>query len=204
MPPAEAGVRFGTGVLWGALVIETRVPGIPLNERDDDLRGLRTGFARFDWSQEPAAHNWKKAFAYSLVGNVIGLAVGVAIADQCIEVVAPSFDRVITECAAWPTMGSAIAGLGFPAVGASLGARVGGRTTLSQGDFWPATIAAVMVLVPGYALQMSSARSDWECLNTAGKALLVLGVPAVITFADRLFRSLRPDPAFGAGDSGSR
>lgn len=204
VPPAEAGVRFGSGALWGALVIETRRPGIPAQNQVPDLRLRPSSIARFDWGQEPAPHNWKKAFAYSLIGNALGLAVGVAIADQCIEIVAPSYDKVSTKCAPWPTMGSAIAGVSFPAAGAAFGARLGGRTDMSQGSFLPAAVAGVMALIPGYALQMSSARSDFERLDFIGKVILTVGVPAAITFTDRLFRKLRPDHTSDLGDPGFR
>jgi hypothetical protein len=204
VPPAEAGVRFGSGALWGALVIETRRPGIPARNQVPDLRLRPSTIARFDWDQEPAPHNWKKTFLYSFIGNALGLAAGVAIADQCIEIVAPSYDKVSTKCAPWPTMGSAVAGLSFPAAGAAFGARLGGRTNMSQGDFLPAAVAGVMALIPGYALQMSSARSDFERLDFIGKVILTVGVPAAITFTDRLFRKLRPDRTSDPGDLGFR
>ncbi len=198
VPPAEAGVRFGTGALWGALVIETRKPGIP-SESEEDLRGLVRGREAFDWSQEPAPQNWKRVFAYAFVGNAMGLAAGVAVADRCIEVVAPTYDRVTTECAPWPTMGSAVAGVVLPALGGSLGARIGGRTERSQAEFMPAMVASVMALIPGYALHISSRRSEWRKTGFIGKALLVLGVPVATTIADRLFRTMRP----GAEGGGS-
>lgn len=186
------------------MVIETRRPGIPTRNQVPDLRHRPSGLARFDSDQEPAPRNWKKAFAYSLAGNALGLAVGVAIADQCIERVAPSYDKVTTKCAPWPTVDSAIAGVGFPAAGAAFGARLGGRTDMSQGGFHPASIAGVMALIPGYALQMSSARSDLERLDFVGKVILTVGVSAAITFTDRLFRKLRPDDTPDSGDPGSR
>ena len=61
-----------------------------------------------------------------------------------------------------------------------------------------------MALIPGYALQMSSARSDFERLDFVGKVILTVGVPAAITFTDRLFRKLRPDRTSDLGDPGFR
>jgi hypothetical protein len=202
VPPAEAGVRFGTGALWGALLIETRVPG----NRDDPKEAFRIGpltVEAFDWSQEPKPHNTWKVFAYSFIGNAAGLAVGVPLAGRCIEVVSPSFDRVTSKCAGWPTMGSAVAGVVFPALGSTLGARYGGQTSLSRGDFMPMAVAAVMALIPGYALEVSSRRSDWEKTSMVAKVILTVGVPAAVTFADGLFRKLRPGPSMDSGDLGS-
>lgn len=202
VPPAEAGVRFGTGALWGALVIETRMPGI----RDEGKEAFRIGpltVESFDWNQEPKPHNTWKTFTYALVGNAAGLAVGVPLAGRCIEVVSPTFDRVSSKCSGWPTMGSALAGVAFPAVGTALGARYGGQTSLSRGDFVPLAIAAVMALVPGYALEVSSRRSGWEKTSAVAKVVLTIGVPAAVTFADRLFRKLRPASSLDLGDLGS-
>lgn len=193
VPPAEAGVRFGTGALWGALVIETRVPGLRPHEQDDFRVGPLT-MGAFDWSQEPRPHKWWKVYAYSFVGNALGLAVGVPLASRCIEVVSPTYDRVTTECSTLPTFGSALAGVAFPAIGSTLGAQWGGQTTLSKGDFVPLAISAVMALVPGYALEISSRRSDWEKTSVVAKVILGLGVPAAVTFSDRIFRKLRSSP----------
>lgn len=202
VPPAEAGVRFGTGALWGALVIETRIPGL----RGDDEESFHIGPLRmgaFDWSQEPRPHQWWKVYAYAFLGNAVGLAVGVPLASECIEVVSPTYDRVTTECATLPTFGSALAGVAFPAIGSTLGAQWGGQTTLSRGDFVPLAVSAVMALIPGYALEVSSRRSDWEKTSMVAKAILAFGVPAAVTFSDRIFRKLRSPPDSDPGILGS-
>lgn len=199
VPPAEAGVRFGTGALWGALVIETRLPGIGSDQKEAFRIGPLT-VAAYDWRRESKPHNWWRVYASSLVGNAIGLAVGVPLASECIEVVSPTFDRVTTECSAWPTMGSALAGLAFPAIGSTLGAQWGGQTSLSRGKFMPLAISAVMALIPGYALEVSSRRSDWKTTSLMAKLILGFGVPAAVTFSERLFRKLRPGPASDPGD----
>lgn len=190
IPPAEAGVRFGTGALWGALVIDTRIPGIRPGER----RAFRIGplsVPAYDWAQESSPNPWWKVYASAFVGNAVGLAVGVPVAGTCIEVVSPTFDRITTDCSAWPTMGSALAGVGFPAMGSALGARFGGQTSMSRSNLVPLAVSAAMVLIPGYALELSSRRSDWGTTSAVAKAFLVFGVPAAVTFSDRLFRTLR-------------
>lgn len=201
VPPAEAGVRFGTGALWGALVIETRMPGITERKEAFKIGPLTVG--AYDWGQEDRSHNTWKAFAYAVMGNAAGLAVGVPLAQKCIEVVSPTFDRVSTKCSAWPTMGSAVAGVVFPALGSALGVRYGGQTSFSRGDLMPTAAAAVMALIPGYALEVSSRRSDWETTSMIAKVILAVGVPAASTFADRLFRKLRSDSQMDSGDLGS-
>jgi hypothetical protein len=190
VPPAEAGARFGTGALWGALVIETRIPGL----RPDEREAFRIGplsVAAYDWGQESSPNPWWKVYATAFVGNAMGLAVGVPLAGRCIEVVSPTFDRVSTKCSSWPTMGSAVAGVAFPAIGSTLGAQLGGQTSISKGEFLPLAISAVMALIPGYALEVSSRRADWEKTAAVAKVVLVFGVPAAVTFSDRLFRKLR-------------
>ena len=201
IPPAEAGVRFGTGALWGALVIETRIPGI--SERREAFKIGPLSVDAYDWGQEEKSHNTWKAFAYAVVGNAAGLAVGVPLAQRCIEVVSPTFDRVSTKCSAWPTMGSAAAGVLFPALGSALGVRYGGQTSFSRGDLMPTAFAAVMALIPGYALEVSSRRSDWATTSMVAKVVLTVGVPAAVTFADRLFRKLRSTSPMDPGDLGS-
>ena len=201
VPPAEAGVRFGTGALWGALVIETRIPGV--TERREAFKIGPLSVDAYDWGQEEKSHNTWKAFAYAVMGNAAGLAVGVPLAQRCIEVVSPTFDRVTTKCSAWPTMGSAAAGVVFPALGSALGVRYGGQTSFSRGDLMPTAAAAVMALIPGYALEVSSRRSDWETTSMIAKVILAVGVPAAATFADRLFRKLRSTSPMDPGDLGS-
>lgn len=188
VPPAEAGARFGSGALWGALVIETRRPG--LTQEEESWRSP-SRVPAFDWSQEQAPHNWKKTFAYSLVGSSLGLAAGVALAERCIQVVSPSYDRVTTRCPPWSTLLTASAGVAFPAFGGGLGARMGGRTEQSQGALVPAAIAGIMTVIPAYAMVISSRRSQWKMTGNVGKILLTLGAPAAATFADHLFRQSR-------------
>ena len=97
-------------------------------------------------------------------------------------------------------MGSAIAGVAFPAIGSTLGAQWGGQTSLSRGKFMPLAISAVMALIPGYALEVSSRRSDWKNTALVAKLVLGFGVPAAVTFSDRLFRKLRAGPPSDPGE----
>ncbi len=200
VPPAEAGARFGTGALWGALVIETVPPGA--RGRDEELRLRPADAGPFDWSREAAPHNWKRALAFSLAANGLGLAAGVALADRCIEIVPPSYDRLGSRCPTWSTLLTATAAVALPAAGSALGATLGGRTDRSQGVFTAGLIAGTMALVPGYALVISSRRSEWEKTGMVGKLLLAVGAPVAATFSDGIFRMLRaPEPSGGRGSA---
>lgn len=189
VPASEAGARYGTGALYGALLIETLRPGA--RNTDEPVRSQATGPRSFDWSQESASHPFTRSFAFSLVGNVAGLAIGLTAANECIGTRMPSNDRIVAKCDAWPTLGAAAAALALPAMGAGLGSWIGGRTDGSRGRFLPAAIGATMALVPGYALVLSSRRSDSGPMYWLGTSILAFGAPLVTTISDRLFRDRR-------------
>ncbi len=189
IPSVEAGVRYG-GSLYGALLIETRRPGLELGEEETPEDALPLNF---DWSQESSRHSTARVYGYSLIGAGAGLALGLLVADQCLGLRDPSFDSVVSDCGAWPTMGSAAAAVALPALGAAVAARYSGQTDLSRGNLVPAALAAGMVLVPGYALVLSGRRSETGtgAVQWIGHAILALGTPLATTLADKLYRSLR-------------
>lgn len=187
VPAAEAGARFGTGALYGALLIETRRPGVG---RPDNLVNPPRAF---DWSRDQQSHPLLRSFLFGFVGNAAGLALGLAAANQCIGTRAPSNDRIITHCDTWPTFGAGAAALFLPAFGAGFGSGMGGRTDFSSGRLLPAAVGGAMALVPGYALIITSQRSDSDALRFLGTAIIAVGAPLVTTLADHLFRSVRDD-----------
>ena len=79
----------------------------------------------------------------------------------------------------------------LPAVGASLGARLGGSTDLSRGSLVPSLVGAGLMLFPGYAFSLSTVGQGSEAVNTIGSVFLLAGVPIAVTLADRLYRKLR-------------
>ena len=187
VPAAEAGARFGTGALFGALLIETRRPGAGLEDRPSLVRRS----PGFDWSQEPQGHATRRSFLYGLVGNAVGLAIGVTAANECIGTRPPSNDRIIAKCEGGTTFASATAAFVLPAFGGALGSRVGGATAGSQGRLLPAVVGGVLALVPAYGLLFSARRLDSGLLRGLGVGVIVLGVPAATTLADHQFRNRR-------------
>jgi hypothetical protein len=185
IPAAEAGVRFGSGALYGALLIETIRPG-----------GARAGepvrrSPNFDWSNDTQGHATGRVFVSSVVANVSGAGLGLLAARQCLRMRAPSYDSVVTDCGTLPTLGVAAAAILLPALGGGFASGFAGRTDRSEGRLLPATAAATMALVPGYAIVLSGRRNDSSGLRVVGYALIGIGAPLAATAADYLFRRLR-------------
>ena len=189
IPANESGVRYGTGALFGALLIETRRPGRIADDENAPPRIVRP--TNFDWKSDAQGHNTIGVFASSAVGNAVGLAIGVTLAKQCLGLRKPSNDGLITDCTAVPTIGAAAAGLLLPALGSSLGSRLAGQTDRSRGRFGPATVGATMALVPGYALVFTGQRNNSQSLQYVGYGIMTVGAPFISTAADYLFRKLR-------------
>ncbi len=191
IPPGEAGARYGTGSLYGVLLLETRRPG---NERAVGERAApvfvptRRGPITFDWSQEPAGHKTGRTVLGALLGNAAGLGLGVALARQCISV--DSQSEIQTSCGTGTNIGVGALAFALPAVGSALGARWGGDSDMSVGRMVPALLGASMMLFPGYAFTLTST-GDVEAVNRVGQTFLALGVPLAVTMADRLFRRLK-------------
>lgn len=186
IPPGEASTRYGSGSLYGVVLIETRRPGV------DTRAPEATRFAAsptFDWDLDPEGHSSRRALLYSAAGNALGLVAGLAIARECVNVATNA--EIRSDCGTSGTLLSSSAAFVLPAVGAALGARLAGSTELSQGRFVPSLIGAGIMLFPGYALSLSEAASDSQAVSTIGAAFLAAGVPIAVTLADRLYRKLR-------------
>ncbi len=193
VPAAEAGVRFGTGALYGALVIDTRRPG-PVRKGPVPSRT-----SSFDWGADVQGHRTVLVLAASAAGTGAGIALGLAIAKQCLRLRAPSNDGIVSDCGLGPTLATGAAAILLPAVGGSMASRLIGQTERSRGQFMPATVGAMMAIVPGYALALSAKRNHDNALETVGYVLIGLGAPLITTASDYLFRKLRKLPAEGPG-----
>jgi hypothetical protein len=192
VPANEAGVRFGTHALYGALLIETRRPGG--DPREARERALRVGPEHFQWTADANGHHTALVIGASVLGNAAGLGLGTVIAKQCLHLREPSNDGLESDCSLLPTLAVGLAAMVLPAIGSSAGTRFAGRTPLSEGKVMPATIGAAMAILPGYSLLMTGHRNDSEGLRIAGYAVLLVGAPLISTAADYLFRRLRGDP----------
>ncbi len=190
LPPSEAGARFGTGAMWGTLIITTRKPW--LEPREEAPSAGLGGPRRYDWSLEASPHPVRSALVASTVGNALGLAGGLWLAGQCIGFQGPG-NALTSRCPGSGTLVAGVAAIGLPALGAALGARYGGATQRSRGTLGSALIGAAVALVPAYGLTVAAKRGDSPTLELAGAVSLGVGVPLVTVLADRLFRSRRPD-----------
>lgn len=190
IPPGEAGVRYGSGSLYGVLLIDTRPPG---NDRALDDRPVSPARmsrrSAFDWSQDPAGHDALGTAVGAFLGNAVGLTAGIAIGNRCIGI--DRQDQIVTHCSHAGNVGAVAAAMLLPATAAAIGARLGGSTATSHGRMLPALLGAGMMLFPGYAFSMSSVGGGSDTANLVGAVLLSVGTPALVTLADRLFRDLR-------------
>jgi hypothetical protein len=188
IPPAEAGLLYGSESAFGVITIETKV-WLTKEEKDAIPPHLRGGV--YDWTLEVEDHSWKQVFLTSFLGNVLGVAAGIAVAKQCVEFDQLSTDVFASTCDGLATAGSWAAAIGFPLAGASIGARFGGATPLSRGRFLPAVASGAIALLPGYALVAASQKNATSPSFRAGQIFVLLGIPAAVTVADRLFRKFR-------------
>ncbi|NNM33614.1 MAG: TonB-dependent receptor plug domain-containing protein, partial [Gemmatimonadetes bacterium] len=190
IPPSEAGSRFGTGALWGAIVIESRRPGRPWSSNSQE-EAPAAAARRFDWDLEPGNHPGGRVFLSALAANAAGVALGLALSNECIRFRNPGFDSIVSDCSGEGTMLAAAAGVAIPAVSAAAAARWAGDTDLSRGRFMAATIGAAVALIPGYAFLISSRRDGSGAVEAMGSVMLLIGAPFAVSVADRLFRSFR-------------
>jgi hypothetical protein len=189
VPSAEAGARYGSGALYGALLIQTRRPG---NAMPDERAGIQlVGPRGFDWSQDSQRHPLARTFTYALVGSSAGLLLGMAAADRCIEIRRRARADLYSRCEPWPTFGSAAAALMLPALAGGLASGLGGRTDASRGRLLPAVIGAAMTLIPGYALLITSQKDANPGLHAVASGVVILAPPLAATLADRIYRKLR-------------
>ena len=193
IPPGEAGVQYGTDSNFGVLVIETRA-GMSGREEEEE-RFVRE--PRYDFAVEGVPYDWKKTYLGAFVGNAVGLGVGLLVARSCLSFDGLSQHFLESECGGATTLGARIALVTLPVTGAGLGAGRFGRSARSEGNFLQTAFGAALIGLPGYLMATAGPEDAWAGADWAGGAVIVFGVPAIATIADRLWRSERiaaPDP----------
>jgi hypothetical protein len=188
VPPTEAGLLYGSESAFGVITIETKV-WLSQEDRETIPAHLREG--AYDWSLETAEHSWKKVFLSAFIGNALGVAAGVALAEQCIRFEQLATDIFASRCNNLRTAGAWAAVISLPLTGAATGARVSGATSLSRGRFLSALVSGGIAMLPGYALISSAQRDSSSGSFRVGTAFVLVGIPAAVTIADRLFRRFR-------------
>jgi len=188
IPPAEAGLLYGSESAFGVITIETKL-WFSKEEREAIPPHLRGGV--HNWSLEVQPHPTRRAFLSAMAANAVGVAAGLALANRCVEF--DELDRNVfaSRCDRWETAGSWGAAIVLPLVGSALGARLGGGTAASQGRLLPAIAAGSVVLLPGYAMMSSAGERRSSATFRVGEVFVLLGIPAAVTIADRMFRRFR-------------
>lgn len=187
IPPAEAGVRFGSGA-WGAVLIDTRRPGSGSPDLSAEPGGegeMTQPRVTWDWSVEARRHPGKRVFASAFVGNTLGLAAGAGLATLCLETGAA--DGVANTCGTMGMVGVGVAAVLLPALGGSVAGRMAGVTPLSQGELVPSLVGSTFALIPAYILGLNS-ELDFGTGSAVGVLVAAVGAPLMNTIADRLFR----------------
>lgn len=188
VPPTEAGLLYGSDSAFGVLLIETRL-WLEEEERESIPAHLRGG--TYDWSLEVAKHSWKRVLIASFIGNALGVAAGISIADRCVRFDDLANDIFASDCDQLATAGAWAAAIAFPLAGAAMGARFAGATSLSRGRLIPAMVAGSVALLPGYSLISASQQETSSPTFTVGQVFVFVGIPLAVTVADRIFRKFR-------------
>ncbi len=186
IPPGEAGVLYGTDSQYGVLLIETRTGG---DTRDEPRALERRG--SYDWSAESEPYPWAKVYGAAFLANAAGLALGVALARDCLTFEGLGNHFLESDCGTLGTAGARIALVTLPVAAVTFGANRVGGTELSRGRLLETAVGALLIGVPGYVIATAGEADAFAGADWFGGALLLLGVPAATTLADRLFRSLR-------------
>lgn len=188
VPPAEAGLLYGSESAFGVLLIETRM-WVDEEERESIPAHLRGGV--YDWSLEVEKHSWKKVLIFSFIGNALGVAAGLSIADHCVRFDELDTDLFASDCDHLATAGAWAAAITLPLTGAALASRYAGATPLSRGSFFSAVLSGAVALLPGYALASAAQHEASSPTFKAGQVMVFVGIPLAVTVADRIFRKFR-------------
>jgi len=192
IPPAEAGVQYGTGSAYGVLVIDTKLRMSTREAQRSAIPKRLRAKNTYNWSLEPEGHPFYRTLAATTVGNALGLAAGIWAADQCMDFERLHQDFFHSDCGGLATAGSRIAALTLPLIGTTLGAHLAGDTRFSEGRWTTTAAMGAMALLPGYILAGTGfGQEGGSNIKVAGQVMLAVGVPLITTVANRLFRDIR-------------
>lgn len=185
LSPLQASTRFGMAAGGGALLVETKTG--PQRQRETATDRLATGF---DWSLEEERYGWERVFLSSFVGNAVGLAVGLGLANRCLDI-DTGIGGLRPRCTGILTAGTGVLALALPSAAGGFSAGWAGETSRSRGRFLPAALGSAMAATAGYLLLIEGRSNEARPAETAGIVLLAVGTPLMTTLADRIFRVLR-------------
>ena len=185
LSPLQASTRYGSAAGGGALLVETKRG--PQRRRAVDTERLMTGF---DWSLEEERYDWKRVLLSSLIGSSVDLAIGLGVADACLDV-DEGLGGLRPRCPGLATMGAGFLALGLPSATGSYSAHWAGETSRSRGRFFPSALAGTMMASAGYLLLIEGKEGGSGAAETAGIVILTVGMPLALAISDRVFRSLR-------------
>ncbi len=189
IPPGEAGVQYGTDSNFGVLLIETRSGFV---ERGEAVPVVVQ--PRYDFGVEGVPYDWKRTFLGAFLGNAIGVGLGMAAASACLDFNGLSDHFLDSQCGGARTAAARIGLISLPLAGVGLGAGKAGRTDRSSGRFWHTVLGSALIGVPGYLIATAGPEDAWPGADWTGGVFVLIGVPAVATLADRLFRLEREPP----------
>jgi len=191
IPPGAAGVAYGTDSSYGVLLITTRTAADVMGpERLAASRASATPMV-YDWSLEGRRYRWERVFAASALANAVGVLAGVAVGRNCFEFDDLSAHLFDSDCGSFTTAMGRTLLVGAPVVGTTLAVRWAGDTDLSRGRLAPALLGAALIGVPGYVMAVSGSQDAFSGADWVGRAFILVGMPALATLADRLFRKVR-------------
>ena len=189
IPPSE-GVTTSPNAGWGVILLETR-RGSLRDEGETVMQRRAPATIAFDWSQELEEHSWAQVYGSAFLGNALGLAAGMAILNQCMDLGKRRILRGREYCGHGPLLASSVAVTILPALGGSLAGRMAGTTDRSRGSLRQSILYSIPMFVPGFALASLNSGSEIRGIELAGLVMVVVGAPVLNTLADRRARELR-------------
>jgi len=186
LSPGEAGARYGSDAGWGVLLIETRTGVRRAQPRE--VERLPVGF---DAALEQRPYPWARVLGSSILANAIGVGLGLVLADQCLRISDTGFEGLRIRCPAGTAVAAGFGSLAVPAIAGSFAAQWAGSTDRSRGRVLPSAALAATTVTLGYLLVVQGHGGRSDVARTAGRIVLVLGAPVIVTLADRGLRALR-------------